>query len=90
MKLTRSGLCNQLEPASGKRSTRDQNPDTDGNIRDHSTIEQLVVLANLEGINAMLIQQGMSQPERLRQLNALAIQQMKSLLQSPSNKNLLD
>lgn len=69
---------------------RDQNPDTDGNIRDHSTIEQLVVLANLESINAMLIQQGMSQPERLRQLNALAIQQMKSLLQSPSNKNLLD
>ncbi|MBO6496220.1 MAG: KilA-N domain-containing protein [Roseivirga sp.] len=69
---------------------RDQNLDTNGNIRDHSTIEQLVVLANLESINAMLIQQGMSQPERLRQLNGLAIQQMKSLLQSPSTKNLLE
>lgn len=69
---------------------RDQNPDMEGNIRDHSTIEQLVVLANLESINAMLIQQGMSQPDRLKQLNNLAIQQMKSLLQSPSTKNLLD
>jgi len=69
---------------------RDQNPDMNGNIRDHSTIEQLVVLANLESINAMLIQQGMVQEERLKQLNELAIQQMKSLLQSPSIKRLTD
>lgn len=67
---------------------RDQNPDMEGNIRDHSTIEQLVVLANLESINAMLIQQGMPQPNRLKQLNDLAIQQMKSLLKSSSTKKL--
>ena len=67
---------------------RDQNPDLDGNIRDQSTIEQLVVLSNMESINAMLIQQGLPQPERLKQLNELAIQQMKSLLKSPSTKKL--
>lgn len=67
---------------------RDQNPDLDGNIRDHSTIEQLVVLSNMESINAMLIQQGLSQSERLKRLNELAIQQMKSLLKSSSIKRL--
>jgi len=54
--------------------------DEKGNIRDFSSIEQLVVLSNMESINAMLIQQGLSQPERLEQLNQLAITQMKSLL----------
>jgi hypothetical protein len=52
----------------------------DGNIRDYADVTQLVVLANLEGINAELIRQGMSQPERLLQLNQIAISQMKSLL----------
>lgn len=61
---------------------RDSNPDKEGNIRDHATIEQLVVLSNLESINAMLIHQGLEQPERLTQLNAMAITQMTSLLQS--------
>lgn len=64
---------------------RDQNPNAQGNIRDEATIEQLVVLSNLESINAVLIQQGLSQPERLTQLNKIAITQMKSLL---GNKNL--
>ena len=59
---------------------RDANPDATGNIRDEATIEQLVVLSNLESINAVLIHQGKSQPERLQQLNAIAITQMKSLL----------
>ena len=54
--------------------------DEKGNIRDFSSIEQLVVLSNMESINAMLIQQGLSQPKRLEQLNQLAITQMKSLL----------
>lgn len=69
---------------------RDQNTQSDGNIRDHSTIEQLVVLANLESINAMLIQQGITQADRLGRLNELAIQQMKSLLRSSSVKKLGD
>jgi hypothetical protein len=64
---------------------RDKNPDTQGNIRDAATIEQLVVLSNLESINAVLIHQGLSQPERLAQLNQIAITQMKSLV---NNKNL--
>ena len=59
---------------------RQANPDSYGNIRDHSTLEQLVVLSNLESINAVLIHQGSSQAERLQQLNRIAIMQMKSLL----------
>jgi hypothetical protein len=59
---------------------RNENPDADGNVRDAATLEQLVVLSNLESINAMLIHQGLPQGERLRQLNAIAITQLKSLL----------
>jgi len=67
---------------------RDATPASTGNIRDEATIEQLVVLSNLESINAVLIHQGKSQSERLRQLNAIAITQMKSLLNSKQIKNL--
>ena len=52
------------------------------NIRDGATIEQLVVLSNLESINAVLIHQGLQQSERLHQLNQIAITQMRSLLGS--------
>jgi hypothetical protein len=48
---------------------RSENPDLEGNIRDVATLEQLVVLSNLESINAVLIRQGLSQSERLFQLN---------------------
>jgi hypothetical protein len=61
---------------------RDENPKADGNIRDMATLEQLVVLSNLESINAVLIHQGIQQPERLMQLNRIAITQMKSLVGS--------
>ena len=64
---------------------RDANPNTAGNIRDLATIEQLVVLSNLESINSVLIHQGLNQTERLIQLNKIAIAQMKSLL---NNKNI--
>lgn len=59
---------------------RKENPKIEGNIRDTATIEQLVVLSNLESINAVLIRQGIVQSERLSQLNGIAISQMKSLL----------
>lgn len=59
---------------------RDENSDKKGNLRDHATIEQLVVLSNMESSNALLIYQGMEQSERLIQLNLMAITQMKSLL----------
>jgi len=67
---------------------RDANPDAAGNIRDDATIEQLVVLSNLESINSVLIHQGKTQPERLVQLNSIAITQMKSLLNNKQLKNL--
>ena len=59
---------------------RDANPKADGNVRDSASIEQLVVLSNMESINAVLIHQGLTQSEGLRQLNEIAITQMKSLL----------
>jgi len=56
---------------------RDENPETDGNIRDVATIEQPVVLSNLESINSVLIHQGLKQSERLIQLNKIAITHVK-------------
>ena len=67
---------------------RDNNKNLKGNIRDFATLEQLVVLSNLESINALLIQQGLSQSERLIQLNKVAITQMKSLVHSKEVKKL--
>jgi len=59
---------------------RNENPDANGNVRDVATLEQLVVLSNMESINAVLIYQGLTQSERLMQLNTIAITQLKSLL----------
>lgn len=67
---------------------RDSNSNSEGNIRDEATIEQLVVLSNLESINAVLIQQGLEQSDRLIQLNQIAIKQMKSLVVNKQIKNL--
>ena len=59
---------------------RQANSDQAGNMRDIATLEQLVVLSNLESINAVLIHQGLAAPVRLQQLNAIAITQMRSLV----------
>lgn len=67
---------------------REQNPNKKGNVRDEASIEQLVILSNMESINALLIGQGVSQGERLEQLNRVAITQMKSLLTSVGIKKL--
>ncbi|MCT8741034.1 KilA-N domain-containing protein, partial [Glaesserella parasuis] len=69
---------------------REQNPTLKGNIRDYASVEQLTVLAALESQNALLIEQGVSQKERLTILNRLAIQQMQSLLKSKSLEPLKD
>ena len=69
---------------------RQANPQHPGNMRDGATIEQLVVLSNLESINAVLIHQGLAMPERLRQLNAIAISQMRSVIRAASVKRLGD
>jgi len=67
---------------------RESNVEKDGNIRDYASLEQLVVLSNMESINALLIQQGILQSERLIQLNKSAIAQMKSLVESGAMKKL--
>lgn len=58
---------------------RDANPAQEGNMRDHATIEQLLVLANIEGMNAELIRMGLSQGDRLTRLNEIAIRQLQLL-----------
>jgi hypothetical protein len=67
---------------------RDLNPDLKGNVRDCASLEQLVVLSNMESINALLIERKLSQSERLVQLNNVAITQMKSLIENKSMKKL--
>ena len=59
----------------------DANPSLKGNIRDHATLQQLLVLANMESYNAILIGQSVSQPERMKLLRELAIQQLHTLEQ---------
>jgi len=69
---------------------RRDNPGLKGNIRDYSTIEQLLVLANLESINSEFIRMGLEQRERLVKLNKTAIKQMKSLAENSYLKKLSD
>jgi len=63
---------------------RAANPELDGNIRDHATVQQLLVLSSLENQNALLIEMGMPQAERLQKLNANARKQLLSVLTNPS------
>jgi hypothetical protein len=67
---------------------REANPDLKGNIRDYATINELICLSNMENINAVLINDGMPQGERLLKLNQIAIQQMQ-VLEDNSGRNLL-
>jgi hypothetical protein len=67
---------------------REENTNEKGNIRDFASIQQLVVLSNLESINAMLIHQDISQKNRLMQLNKMAIAQMKSLVENITIKKI--
>ena len=67
---------------------REANQDLKGNIRDYATINQLICLSNMENLNAVFINDGMPQSERLEKLNKIAIQQMK-VLENIEDKNLL-
>jgi hypothetical protein len=58
---------------------RDANPELEGNMREYATVEQLLVLANIEGMNAEFIHMGLAQGERLKRLNQIAIRQMETL-----------
>ena len=67
---------------------REENPDLKGNIRDYASINQLICLSNMENLNAVFINEGLSQSERLEKLNKIAIQQMK-VLENVDDKRLL-
>ena len=67
---------------------RDQNTMLEGNIRDYANIEQLLVLANIESMNAEFIRMQLPQSERLIKLNQIAITQLKSLTANPNTKKL--
>lgn len=67
-----------------------KNPETKGNIRDQATAEQLLVLANLENLNAEYIHLGLSKDERIQRLNEVAIHQLELLLKIPAIKRALD
>ena len=69
---------------------RMRNPDKEGNMRDYATLEQLVVLSNMESLNAVFIRQGLSPAERLHQLNQIAITQMRSLIDNNEMKRLTE
>lgn len=65
---------------------RESNPDVKGNIRDYASINELICLANLENLNAVFVNDKMTQQERLIRLNKIAIQQMQILLEVASRK----
>lgn len=67
---------------------REQNPDKKGNVRDYATMNQLICLSNMESLNAILIQEGLSQADRLLKLNEIAIHQMQ-VLEQVGNRALL-
>ena len=67
---------------------RDANPELKGNIRDYATINELICLSNMENLNAVFINEGLPQKERLIKLNKIAIQQM-SVLQEVENRKFL-
>ena len=69
---------------------RDAHPDDKGNIRDYATINQLICLSNMENLNAVFINEGMPQQERLHKLNQIAIQQMRVLETEASRKMLTE
>ncbi|OGG20728.1 DNA-binding protein [Candidatus Gottesmanbacteria bacterium RIFCSPHIGHO2_02_FULL_40_13] len=85
---TEADLLNMALFGKTAKDWRDENPKKDGNIRDYADVTQLVVLANLEGINAELIRRGLPQSERLTLLNQIAITQMQSLVGNASIKRL--
>jgi hypothetical protein len=69
---------------------RDKNKNSEGNIRDHSSIEQLLILANMESMNSEFIRMNLTQGERLKKLNQIAIQQLRSLTGNSNLKKLDD
>ena len=70
------------------RQWREANPGLDGNIRDHATLQQLIVLSNMESLNAVMIKRGIEREERVAELNRVAKEQMLSIVNSAAVKRL--
>ncbi len=70
------------------RQWREKNTDKTGNIRDYASINELICLSNMENINAVLIEDGVPQKERLIKLNSIAIHQM-TILENQKEPNYL-
>lgn len=87
---TEADLLNVALFGQTAKQWRDDNPKLDGNMREHATIEQLLVLANIEGMNAELIHMGLTQGERLTRLNAIAIRQIQVLTTADVAKHLTE
>ena len=71
------------------RQWREENPDLKGNIRDYASINELICLSNMENLNAVFIEQGMPQSDRLVKLNQIAIHQMSILESDNTDRKLL-
>lgn len=85
---TEADLLNVALFGKTAKQWREENPNKEGNIRDYSTVEQLLVLANIESMNAEFIRMELPQSDRLVKLNAIAISQLKSLSGLPDIKRL--
>ncbi len=68
---------------------REANPDLKGNIRDYASVNELICLSNMESLNAVFIEQGLPQSERLIKLNQIAINQMNVLEDNDIDRKLL-
>lgn len=84
---TEADLLNVALFGQTAKQWRDANPALEGNMREYATVEQLLVLANIEGMNAELIHMELSQGERLKRLNEIAIRQMQVLTSAPAIKH---
>ena len=76
---TEADLLNVALFGQTAKKWRDANPKLEGNLRDHASIEQLLVLANMEGLNAEFTHMALTRGDRLKRLNAIAIRQMQTL-----------
>lgn len=85
---TEADLLNVALFGQTAKQWREANPKLDGNMREYASIEQLLVLANIEGMNAEFIRMDLPQGERLTRLNQIAIRQMQVITASPSLKGL--
>ena len=85
---TEADLLNVALFGQTAKQWRKSNPKLEGNMREHASVEQLLVLANMEGMNAEFIHMGLAQGDRLMRLNQIAIRQLEVLTDTPAAKRL--